>query len=57
MGAGLGGYEHRDSDDEADAELLRILDRQKAMLPKSIDVTPAISVPGVAKNVEVDLFS
>ncbi|NJO36697.1 MAG: hypothetical protein HC871_02580 [Rhizobiales bacterium] len=40
VGAGLGGYEHRDSDDEADAELLRILDRQKAMLPKSIDVTP-----------------
>jgi hypothetical protein len=33
-------HERRDGDDEADAELLRILDRQRAMLPKPADLTP-----------------
>lgn len=31
----------RDVDDESDADLLRILDRQKAMLPKPVELAPA----------------
>lgn len=30
-------YQHRDSEDDADADLFRILDRQKAMLPNSTE--------------------
>ena len=34
-------YRRRDLDDEADDDLTRILDRQKAMLPKPVEVAPA----------------
>ncbi|MEZ5932495.1 MAG: hypothetical protein R3F54_11160 [Alphaproteobacteria bacterium] len=40
LSAARHGYERRDGDDESDAELLRILDRQKAMLPKPVELTP-----------------
>ncbi|MEM7042452.1 MAG: hypothetical protein AAF543_06555 [Pseudomonadota bacterium] len=33
-------YRHRHSEDDSDADLLRILDRQKAMLPKPVELSP-----------------
>jgi len=34
-------YRRRDIEDDVDADLFRILDRQKAMLPKAVDMQPA----------------
>ena len=33
-------FQRRDVEDEADAELFRILDRQKALLPKPVELAP-----------------
>lgn len=33
-------YRRRDVDDDSDDELLRILDRQRAILPKPVDISP-----------------
>lgn len=38
--SGTSAYQRSDVDDDADADLLRILDRQKAMLPKPAELAP-----------------
>jgi hypothetical protein len=34
------GYDRHNGEDDSDAELLRILDRQKALLPKPVELAP-----------------